>query len=94
MEAFEPLYGVPRSGAFAVHGREPRGVGLSRLLTAYASCHALAMPEQRALLGALGYSTVEQLREEVELRKALCVAQVGQLWARGMTSVAGRGQRQ
>ncbi|PNH05297.1 Type I inositol 3,4-bisphosphate 4-phosphatase [Tetrabaena socialis] len=75
LDDFEPLYGCPRSGAFAVHGREPRGVGLSRLIVAYASCHALPRPAQAELLGSLGYTTVEELREEVELRKALCVAQ-------------------
>ncbi|KAG2484581.1 hypothetical protein HYH03_016624 [Edaphochlamys debaryana] len=75
LDVFDGLYGCPRSGAFAVHGREPRGVGLSRLVTAYASCHALPAPAQSALLRGLGYSHLEELREEVELRRALCVAQ-------------------
>lgn len=46
LDVFQPVYGCPRSGAFAVHGREPRGVGLSRLVTAYATCHSLPAPEQ------------------------------------------------
>ncbi|KAG2451138.1 hypothetical protein HYH02_004405 [Chlamydomonas schloesseri] len=75
LDVFQPIYGCPRSGAFAVHGREPRGVGLSRLVTAYATCHSLPAPEQSSLLASLGYSHPEQLRQEVELRKALCVAQ-------------------
>eukprot|EP00198_Chlamydomonas_reinhardtii_P011783 XP_001701120.1 predicted protein [Chlamydomonas reinhardtii] len=75
LDVFQPVYGCPRSGAFAVHGREPRGVGLSRLVTAYATCHSLPAPEQSSLLAGLGYSHPEQLRQEVELRKALCVAQ-------------------
>ncbi|KXZ45597.1 hypothetical protein GPECTOR_53g90 [Gonium pectorale] len=75
IDSFAPIYGCPRSGAFAVHGREPRGVGLSRLMTAFASCHALPLPAQSALLRGLGFTSLEALRQEVELRKALCVAQ-------------------
>jgi hypothetical protein len=60
LDVLEPVYGCVRSGAFAVHGREPRSVGLSRLVTAYASCHALTLPAQvwTGTSGAVQSSTV------------------------------------
>ncbi|GIL69286.1 hypothetical protein Vretimale_12597 [Volvox reticuliferus] len=75
LDIFRSVYACPRSGAFAVHGREPRGVGLSRLTAIYSACHAIPAVEQSALLARLGYANLEGLRAEVELRKALCVAQ-------------------
>ncbi|EFJ41630.1 hypothetical protein VOLCADRAFT_98381 [Volvox carteri f. nagariensis] len=75
LDVFQAVYSCPRSGAFAAHGRSPRGVGLSRLAAVYTACHALPASEQGALLGRLGYGNPEELRAEVELRKALCVAQ-------------------
>ncbi|GLI63464.1 hypothetical protein VaNZ11_006438 [Volvox africanus] len=75
LDVFRTIYACPRSGAFAVHGREPRGVGLSRLTAIYSACHAMPAVEQSALLAKLGYAHLEGLRAEVELRKALCVAQ-------------------
>ncbi|GLC45699.1 hypothetical protein PLESTF_000471800 [Pleodorina starrii] len=75
LDVFQPIYAVPRSGAFAVHGRRPRGVGLSRLLAAHSAAHSLPAAGQAALLRQLGYGSLEELRGECELRKALCVAQ-------------------
>ncbi|GIL66193.1 hypothetical protein Vafri_19789 [Volvox africanus] len=75
LDVYRTIYTCPRSGAFAVHGREPRGVGLSRLTAIYSACHAMPAAEQSALLAQLGYAHLEGLRAEVELRKALCVAQ-------------------
>ncbi|KAJ9515956.1 hypothetical protein QJQ45_016863 [Haematococcus lacustris] len=76
----------PRSGAFAVHGRRPRGVGLSGLLSARTRLLSpdLTPQEQATLLQRLQYSSAQALDPEIHIRSVCCIAQALPVVAAGL----------
>lgn len=72
------IYGCPRSGAFAVHGRTPKGLGISGLLEVeeHLRSGGASVGESIFTLEALGFSSLNALGEEIRHRLVLCIAQV------------------
>ncbi|MEW5309099.1 MAG: hypothetical protein WDW38_001009 [Sanguina aurantia] len=71
------IYGCPRSGAFAVHGRSPKGLGISGLtdVAEHLRGGGASMSESIFTLEALGFSSMQALNEEIGHRLVLCIAQ-------------------
>lgn len=73
---FLQLASYLRSGAFAAHGRKPKGWGLSSLITAQQLLAAEdSIEKRRELLERFGVSSASALAPEIRFRSVMCVAQ-------------------
>lgn len=66
----------PRSGAFAVHGRRPKGFGLDALRAAqHAVSTSSGDQEREYILNKIKYKSVAALETELKIRSTCCITQ-------------------